>query len=475
MARTSRRARQFGDFYSAISNDIYKFAEACGMKPTFQQRQLLDAIMCAVRGDGGRRIAVKSGQGPGKTTASGLVCLFLLIQEPYTKVIVTAPTMRQCKDVWLAEVKQTLRMADPKLRQLFNVTGTGIGICGHKPNEWGCLLMTATKSENLQGQHRKNMHLICEEASGIPRELIEQFKGTLSNPNAIFLQIGNPNTRDCVFFDCFNSQAHRWVTYTWNAEETPASEWFDPQRNKDLEDEYGRDSDIYRIRVLGEFPYADPNCVMSSEDIMKVMDKSLLLPSVRALSSKRQFGMDFARFGGDESVIFRRQGNALVEWWFGARVDPNRVVDRAFRMQHEAGWSNKECIFIADAGGMGQGVMANFHDAGRRVIEFHNQGKPTARDYENKITQAWFNMAKMVRSGHCYIPRDNILLKQLSSRQYFTNKKGKLVLESKDEYTKRGHDSPDRADAAVLAMWNDVEVGAHIAVRETPYANPGAR
>jgi phage terminase large subunit len=475
MAQASRRARKFGEFYQAISNDIYKFAEACQMKPTQQQRQLFDAIMRALRGEGGRRIAVKSGQGPGKTTASGLVGLFLLIQDAYVKVITTAPTMRQCKDVWLAECKQTLRRADPQIQQLFNVTGTGIGVCGHKPSEWGCLLMTATRSENLQGQHRKDMHVIAEEASGIPRELIEQFKGTLSNPNAIFLQIGNPNTRDCVFFDCFNSQAHKWVTYTWNAEETPASEWFDPQRNADLEEEYGRDSDVYRIRVLGEFPHADPNCVMSSEDVLRVMNKDLLVPSVRAMNHIRQFGLDFARYGGDENVVFRRQGNALVEWWFASRIDPNRAVDRAFRMQSEAGWRDRQCVYVADAGGMGQGVMARFHDAGKRVIEFHNQGKPYAADYDNMITQAWFNMAKKVRTGHCYIPRDNLILKQLSTRQYFTNKKGRLILESKDDYMKRGHDSPDRADAAVLAMWDEVEVRSNIAVRGGNIVRPGVK
>jgi ribosomal protein L35 len=62
---------------------------------------------------------------------------------------------------------------------------------------------------------------------------------------------------------------------TFNAEESP--EWIvNPQRNKDLEDLYGRDSDVYRIRVLGEFPHSDPNCVFSSEDLEKCTDKKLM-------------------------------------------------------------------------------------------------------------------------------------------------------------------------------------------------------
>jgi phage terminase large subunit len=437
-----------------LAADIYKFCEACKFKPTHQQRQLLDAVMDAVHGRGPAKIAVKSGQGPGKSTASGVVGLWRLL-TPYSKLVVTAPTMRQCKDVWLAEAKATLRRADPRLRALYNVTGTGIGMCGHKQDEWGCLLVTATTSAGAQGQHRKDMDVIEEEASGISHEMDQQYKGTLSNPGALFLKIGNPNTRDCPFFDCFSTQAHKWRTFTWNAEETPASEWFNPQNVVDLAEEFGKESDVYRIRVLGEFPFADPNCVISLEDVMKCMDRPrLLLPCMRINPSVKQFGLDFSRFGGDESAIFRRSGNSIVEWWWGAKVDPNDVVDKAFRMQIEAGWRDNMCRYVADAGGMGQGVMGNFHRANKHVVEFHNNGKAAKADYDNKITQGWFQLARMLREDKACLPKDNILMRQLSTRQYFVNNKGKLVLESKPDYVKRGHESPDRADACVLAYWD---------------------
>lgn len=458
---TSRGARQFDGFYRTISSDIYAFCKACKIEPTHQQKDLFDAVMRALNKTGSARIAVKSGQGPGKTTSSVVVALFLMLRDPWSKIIVTAPTMRQCKDVWLAEAKRVLRRADPFIQRLFTITGTGIGVCNQKQNEWGTLLMTATKSEALQGQHAEDMHVIAEEASGIPREFIEQFKGTLSNPNAIFLQIGNPNTRDCSFFDCFTAQRHKWACYTWNAEDTPASSWFDPQRNVDLEEEYGRDSDVYRIRVLGEFPHADPNCVMSSEDVDKCMERDLVIPMSR-LSRVKQFGMDLARFGGDESTIFRRSGEAIVQRWWQSRVDPNYVVNRAFRMQADARWKDKDVAFVVDAGGMGQGVMNNFHEAGKFIDEFHFGGKAHLPDFGNRITEAYFQLAKKVSKQKCYIPRDNLLLRQLTSRQYFTNTKGKLVLESKDDFMKRGHESPDRADGCVLAMYDGVIADGNI-------------
>ena len=132
-------------------------------------------------------------------------------------------------------------------------------------------------------------------------------------------------------------------------------------------------------------------------------------------------------------------------------------------MQADAGWRDNDTWFVADAGGMGQGVMANFHDAGKQVVEFHNGGKPTDPAYANKITQAWFHFARIARARKMYIPRDNRLIEQLGTRQYFTDNKGKLILEKKDDYMKRGHDSPDRADGIVLCYWDDVEAVANLA------------
>ena len=54
------------------------------------------------------------------------------------------------------------------------------------------------------------------------------------------------------------------------------------------------------------------------------------------------------------------------------------------------------------------------------------------------------------------------MIQQLATRQYFTDLKGKLILEKKDDYIKRGHDSPDRADAIVMCFWDDVDADANI-------------
>lgn len=474
-------AQQFGSWYRAISGDIFKFCEALKFDPTFQQRELFDLVMRAEAGTGRRRIAVKSGQGPGKTAAAMIVALWRTFRHEDALTVITAPTMRQTRDVALVELRLRVQNADPALRQVINVTKSRVEMFGKA--DWGIKLVTASKEENAQGYHRPNMTVICEEASGIERGIITQFKGTLSNPNSLMLQIGNPNTRDCAFFDCFNTQRHLWETLTWDAEETAEKcpHILDPQRNFELADEFGRDSDVYRIRVLGQFPHVDPNCVMSSEDLEKCCgDMAFSLECAKMLRvdgtlPARQFGLDFARFGDDESVIFRRSGNSLVQWQHFAHTEPADVVDEAFRMQSDAGWKNEDAVYVADASGMGQGIMHRFHDGQKRVLEFHNGGSPLDYQYANRITEGWFSMAKLVRGRRCSLIKDNRLLQQLSSRRYFVNKKGKLILEPKEDYMKRGFDSPDRADAAVYAFYDEVEVAGHVSRVGAPVREIGTR
>lgn len=463
----SRFARRFEELYRRTREDIFVFAEAMNFTPTHQQAKLMQAVMDAKHHKASNWIACRSGQGPGKTTVSAIIGLWRCWQHVDALTIVTAPTMRQCRDVWLVEARRRLDAADPTISRWFNVTKTKIEIGGRA--DWGVKLVTATREENAQGYHQENMTVICEEASGIPRELVTQFKGTLSNPDSLLIQIGNPNTRDCDFYSCFTTMRQRWQCFVFNAEETAEHypHIVSPQRNRDLEEEFGRDSDVYRVRVLGEFPHADPNCVLSDELLHPCMERDMVLkcaqmPRPSGGSPARQFGIDFARFGGDESVIYRRSGQSVVEWERFAHTDPSRVVSRALRMQSDARWRDGDCWFVADAGGMGQGVMHLFHDAEKQIVEFHNGGKATETDYANKITQAWFNFARAVRAKRACIPVDNRLLQQLTTRQYFTDKKGKLILESKDDYMKRGHDSPDRADALVLAFWDDVEAVANL-------------
>lgn len=442
-------------FYRPLREDIFKFSEAMGLDPTPQQASLLRAVK-----NGERRLAVKSGKGTGKTAVSNVVGLWRAFRHVGALTYVTAPTMRQCKDIWITEASRLIQSARvPILRRLFEVSKSQVSIAGH--GAWGVRIVTAAKPDNIAGIHEKHLSIIVEEAAGIEGPIFDQIESTLTNEDFLLLAIGNPTVRECPFFTFFNAARDSWCCMTFNSEESPI---VPPQNIAYIERTYGRDSDVYRTQVLGEFPNMDPNCIMSSEDLeactrnnmfecMKIRRKKggLLLPA-------KQFGVDFARFGGDENVIVQRSGEAVVSLKYYARAEPLHVVNQAIRMQTDSKWSNSEVVYCADANGIGDGLMVNFTNAHKTVHEFKAQASARkSQEFDNKITEAWFTLATKVKERRCYLPNDPVLLKQLAGRQYKMKPNGKIAVERKEDYVARGNESPDRADACVMAFYDDIE------------------
>lgn len=404
-----------------------------------------------------QRIAIKSGQGNGKTLLTVIIALWRLLRHVDALVIVTSPSMRQCKQ-WIDECKRVLRDAHPAIQALFECFETKVEVGGR--SLWAIKTATATRPENLQGIHDQHLIFIVDEASGVKDSIIETIQGTLSNPDSLFIQIGNPNTTACKFYECFTSQRDLWHCLTFDSEHTAANypHILSPKRNELIAREYGKDSDMYRIRVKGEFPVQDPSSIMSIEDLQACTKTSRvgcagisdILPSYRAI------GIDLARFGGDDSVIAVRQGLAIIHYRAFQKVDPNIVVEEAFVKQQELGWRNEDVWYVPDAGGLGQGVMHNFHRAKKLTLEFHTQSRPKDSSmFADRYSEAWFNLRYLTRERIVHIPNDVRLLKQLSTRQYVVDKKGKIKVESKDEWKKRMEvtESPDRADAIVMAFY----------------------
>ena len=460
---------------------IYRWADALGFVPNHQQRELLDDYNEAMMGRGLPRIACRAGKGPGKTKCTAVIFTHWSLTHKDSSLIVTAPVMRQAKDVWLAEAKATIygSTADERIGKLFDFVGMGFGILGAKPSEWGCQVITALSKEAFQGLHRLYIAFLEEEASGVKPDISAAIKETISNSKGTWLhvRIGNPNTRLCSFFDSFNSEASKWKCLHWNTEETEETIYFSRDRNRDIADEFGKDSDIYRISVLGEFPNLDPNCLISEEDLVacctpEARDNALFVNPDR----KKQIGIDLARYGGDECVVVPRDGGMMLDMW-AHKTDPNNAIDKAIAFQDVYDWSNDGCVHVVDTSGMGEvavGAMGDARRMGRNVHEFYSQN--TAHDsmkYENKISEAWCLFAKLIKKQWVYLGTDldKKLKNQLTTRRYVVTPKGKIKIESKDEYAKNNEDvengtigkSPDRADAVIMAFYEWALTSARIA------------
>ena len=73
-------------------------------------------------------------------------------------------------------------------------------------------------------------------------------------------------------------------------------------------EQYGEDSTVARVEVMGEFPSADDDTVIPMDLVKAAVDRDVSL----AANSPIIWGLDVARFGGDNSALCVRQGNHVM-------------------------------------------------------------------------------------------------------------------------------------------------------------------
>lgn len=457
--RISKRGEAIREAYKKWRKDPVAFArEAFGYKLTDHQLLVLKLVMDAADGTGPRKIAVKSGKGLGKSFISSLANLWWLLRHEGTLTVATAPTGRQVKEVWISEALRHASRAVPWLRRWLTIDSSKITVL--RQRNWQTRTFAATKKENAQGWHHDHLAVFVEEASGVDRDILDALQETITNSNYLFLLIGNPNQRSTFFFDCFY-RFKGWALLTLNAEDSPL---VDKAKIAEMEELYGRDSDIFRVSILGEFPLQDARAVFGDEEVIRAMDRPSRENDLHLVKSEatgrvaRQVGLDLARFGSDESFLAIRSGHSVVCQKRFVKKEPLEVYRWTKKWLQEKKWPLENVAWCVDAGGIGQGLLGVLYDEEMKVWEFHTNGKAMDYHYANQMTEAWFHLRNLMQKDEMSMFPDEIQRNQLVTRFYSTNPKGKLELESKDDYMDRGpYPSPDRADALAMAFYEPAQ------------------
>jgi len=416
-----------------------------GTKPTTQQKAVLDILPTAIRDRKG--VAVKSGHGTGKTAMQAWCIKWFMDTKPMPKIISTAPTQHQLYDVVWAELAKWHKQSFTKDSTSWTKTAFTDKTF---PENWFAVARTSNKPENMQGFHAENLLFLVDEASGVATEVLEVIEGTQTQEGALILLFGNPTQVSGAFYDAFNSKRKFYLTYTFNSE---TSEIVLPAYYEKIAAKYGKDSDIYRVRVLGEFPKAEPDTLISLDKVeaaaLREIDRNLSLHEVIEL------GVDVARFGDDECTCYSRLGNTIKEEFILQKSDIMEIANRIALVVKD--WQNiKSVIVNVDDTGMGGGVtdrlkeMVELGEIYCEVVGVNNGAAAVDSSlYSNLGTEMWFFMRDKIIELD--IPNDNDLIGQLSTRKHkFIG--GKNALEKKEDMKHRGLTSPDRADGCILTL-----------------------
>ncbi len=414
------------------------------------------------------KVAVKSGQGVGKTALEAGLIIWFLVCRPYSRVIATAPTMQQLYNVLWAEIKKWLDSS--AIHELLVWTKTKVYVDGDS-ERWFAIAKTATKPESMQGFHEDHMLIVVDEASGVTDPIMEALLGTLTGWDNKLLLMGNPNRIEGVFYDAFNKDRDKYRTHTVSSRNSGRTS---KETIEMLETKYGKDSDVCRVRIDGQFPKGALDSFISLETVELACSKENHIRQSDIESAKvLHIGVDVARFGDDKTVITPRISAKIYEFRKYSKKDTMETAGNVIRCckDYMSLFPHiRKCLIKVDDTGVGGGVTDRLKEVIREeklpytVVPVNNGDSASDDYYFNLGSQVWGNIKELLENNfsnnlqgkqdvQIEIPHDEEMIKQLSVRKYHMTSKGKIQLESKEDMKKRGLGSPDTADSLSLALY----------------------
>lgn len=435
--------------------DLYA-EEILHFTPDPWQRELMNLVATE------NKISVRSGQGVGKTGTIATIVLWYLATRPYSKVVATAPTMQQLYDVLWAELNKWLSRS--KAKKLMTWTKRRIYVTDY-PERWWATARTANKPENMQGFHEDYMLFIVDEASGVADNILEAIIGTLTGKENKLVMLGNPTKTSGIFYDSHNRDRDLYSTMKVSARDSARTSKANIEM---LERKYGRDSDVVRVRVDGDFPKQQSDSLIRLE-VMELASETVL---EHYGSYTLDLGVDVARFGDDKTAIAARIGNKVLELTEHKKLDTmettGSIISAVHRLRDEYPRINHVRIKIDDDG-VGAGVVDRLREVVYEenlpweIIPVKNGAAADEADrYADKITEMYDRLRERLDKNFSNyiqglpqdleIPYNDKLITQITNRRYHINSKGKLQVERKEEFKKRIGESPDLSDALLLCF-----------------------
>lgn len=419
-------------------------------------------VLCAIR-DGvatpaaALRTATVSGNGVGKSALVSWLILWAMSTAADTRGIVTANTERQLKTKTWAELGKWYNLFIGK--SLFKLTATAlISVDPDHELTWRADMIPWSESNTVafQGLHNegRRLFMIFDEASGIPEAIWEAGDGCMTDGTAerLWAVFGNPNSPQGRFRECFSRFSHRWVPF--NVDSRTVS-FTDKSEIAEWVKDYGEDSDFVRVRVRGVFPRTGALEFISAD----VVDQAARREVFVHLHDPLVLGVDVARFGDDECVIFIRKGrDGRSHAPIRMRLQPGVADTMTFAGVVAETYTRfrADAVFV-DGGGIGGGVVDRLRQLHVPVWDVQFGAKPDtfrpegdAARYANKRAEMWGAMRSWLEGAA--IPDLPDLRSQLSAPTYGFNNQGEIQLEKKEDMKRRGVDSPDLADALALTF-----------------------
>lgn len=424
--------------------------EAIGATPSAQQIEALQAVPRS------KRTTIRSGHGTGKDACASWLILHFAITRPYAKVVCTAPTGRQLNDILWSELSKWLRksiFADEFVVQSDKIF--------HKdaPKEWWIRAVSVRtkadkdeQAETLHGFHGDHMMIVVDEASGVPDPVYIPLEGAMTQEDNRCLLIGNMTKNTGYFYEShFDSRlAKDWTRLHWDSRK---SSNVSPDMVRYFREKYGEDSNVFRIRVVGDPPLADETTLIQLHWAQGCIDNEVFIPEYEPL----YLGVDVARYGDDESVILPRRGLEVLPWESFQGMNTIDVGGHVIQTYNELCAAG----VTVDEIGIGAGLTDWLSKVGsyNSMLSFGVNVSSSSSNhmrYHRLRDELWLAMRDKCMRQQYRFPAGALgeeLCNELASVRYSFDNNGAFVVESKRDMKKRGVKSPNIADALGLTEY----------------------
>lgn len=394
-----------------------------------------------------KRTAAPAGHSVGKTFAAASVALWFLYTRKPAWIVTTAPSWSQVEELLWREVRNLHGGSQ------FPLGGDPLTTKLELGDDWIAVGRSTNDPNRFQGRHAENVLIIIDEATGVPSYIYETSESMAVSPADRILAIGNPTDPSSTFRE--KCQSDLWNVVEISCENHPnvtagqslipgavTREWISER----LEDYGGRDSILYRARVLGKWPAQGENTLISLLDL----EKSALkwrVPSGSPIAT----GTDVARFGTDLTVLFPLYGDYMLG-------EP--TVKRGQNLMATAG------MIVAagcdrngiDDTGLGGGATDRLAELGHPVTPLNfGSNADDEKKFVDLRSELWWQMRQAIREWLIVPPEKHatwtrLLWADLTNARYGMDSRGRIKLEPKADMKKRLGRSPDYADALCIMV-----------------------
>ena len=431
------------------------------------------------------RTAVQSGHSMSKDWTAGIIVLQWLFKHgPEAKVICTAPTLKQVKEIMFGEIAKQFRSFQenspwPVPHEALKTLKLEFG-----PDWYAIGITTKESGESFgkfMGFKSKNMLIVVSEAQNVADNIYDQMEGMLTSENSRVLELGNPIAPIGRFWEHCTQARFGYNVIKLSCFDSPnvkegrevipgvvSRKWVEEKRLI-----WGEDHPYWTGRVLGEFPQSGADCIIPIEWIMRVVrkkgkddddsDEQKWLSAYMAGEIMPDFdrtkvgGLDISKGGADETAHVVLTGPALTRLDAFHDVDINETVGWARGLARE----ERLVALAIDEGGLAgvSGFMEEEPIPGLEIVRImFGWAVEDSIDFANLAAKMWWALRdafQNYKKSGISIPDDPVLIGQLAARKFEMTSKGmkRIKLESKKSAKSRGEESPDRADALAMAWY----------------------